>query len=72
MVLKLIFVVVVKNEGPYDEDEENKKGKRKRQKDENVVYACNLCDSQYRNKGALRFHLMQHNPKSKNKFQCIG
>lgn len=66
---------MVKGAGPFglpDDDDKKKKGKRKKLQDENEIFGCNTCGEGFKTKGSLRFHMMQHNPKAKNKFQCIG
>ncbi|EEB19088.1 Gastrula zinc finger protein XLCGF64.1, putative [Pediculus humanus corporis] len=49
-----------------------KKGKTKEKENENSSFGCQICGEEFKSKGSLRFHMFHHNPKSKNKFQCIG
>lgn len=54
------------------QDVKDKKKKKKKEEDENTVHSCHICGEEFKTKGSLRFHMFHHNPKSKNKFQCIG
>ncbi|KAK6618700.1 hypothetical protein RUM43_013091 [Polyplax serrata] len=54
-------------------DEKGKeKEKEKEKENENTSFGCHICGEEFKSKGSLRFHMFHHNPKSKNKFQCIG
>lgn len=78
MITKLKILVVGDETHSLQELQEEidekgkKKGKTKEKENENSSFGCQICGEEFKSKGSLRFHMFHHNPKSKNKFQCIG
>lgn len=76
---KTVSLLVIGDQSPTIQalseelDEKGKeKEKEKEKENENTSFGCHICGEEFKSKGSLRFHMFHHNPKSKNKFQCIG